>query len=92
MLDIELQENVVYKPKTKENRILYENLLSKIFKQLGDEPQENIRSAADEVLAVLKSDHLKDTDKKRDIEVAQSTTTIYHKPFNLLLGHFANQD
>lgn len=38
VLNIELQENLVYKPKTKENRILYENLLARIYRELGDEP------------------------------------------------------
>jgi len=38
------------------------------FKLQGDESQETILSTADEVLAVLKAENIKDFDKKTDIE------------------------
>ncbi|KAL3697093.1 hypothetical protein R1sor_011169 [Riccia sorocarpa] len=58
----------MYRPKTKETRAAYEALLSTIQLQFGDQPQDILRGAADEVLAVLKNDKFKDPDKKKEIE------------------------
>lgn len=55
----------MYRPKTKETRAAYEDLLSTIQQQFGDQPQDILRGAADEVLAVLKNDKFKDPDKKK---------------------------
>ena len=48
-----------YRPRTRETRAAYEALLSTIQSQFGDQPQDVLRGAADEVLAVLKNDNLK---------------------------------
>ncbi|QCD95970.1 DExH-box ATP-dependent RNA helicase DExH12 [Vigna unguiculata] len=58
----------VYQPKTKETRAAYEAMLSVIQHQLGGQPLSIVSAAADEILAVLKNDTLKNTDKKKDIE------------------------
>ncbi|ESW21254.1 hypothetical protein PHAVU_005G055300 [Phaseolus vulgaris] len=58
----------VYQPKTKETRAAYEAMLSVIQHQLGGQPLSIVSAAADEILAVLKNDVLKNTDKKKDIE------------------------
>eukprot|EP00897_Mesotaenium_endlicherianum_P008156 jgi/Mesen1/7369/ME000381S06604 len=58
----------MYRPKTKETRLAYETLLSTIQQQFGDQPQDILRGAADEVLGVLKNDRLKDLEKKKEIE------------------------
>ncbi|XP_014500879.1 DExH-box ATP-dependent RNA helicase DExH12 [Vigna radiata var. radiata] len=58
----------VYQPKTKETRAAYEAMLSVIQHQLGGQPLSIVSAAADEILAVLKNDSLKNTDKKKDIE------------------------
>jgi pre-mRNA-splicing helicase BRR2 len=47
-----------YRPKTKETRAAYEALLNTIHTQFGDQPADVLRGAADEVLAVLKNQHL----------------------------------
>ncbi|GKE18314.1 DExH-box ATP-dependent RNA helicase DExH12-like protein, partial [Tanacetum coccineum] len=54
-------------PKTKETRAAYEAMLSVIQTQLGGQPLNIVSGAADEILAVLKNDTLKNPDKK-DIE------------------------
>ncbi len=48
-----------YRPKTKETRDAYEAMLSVIRGLFGDQPQDVLKGAAEEVLAVLKDDHVK---------------------------------
>jgi len=59
---------ILYRPKTQETRQTYEVLLSFIQAALGDQPRDLLCGAADEVLAVLKNDRLKDKERRRDIE------------------------
>lgn len=61
-------EEGVYQPKTKETHAAYEAMLSVIQQQLGGQPLNIVSGDADEILAVLKNDTLKNPDKKKDIE------------------------
>ncbi|RWV85413.1 hypothetical protein GW17_00052798 [Ensete ventricosum] len=61
-------DDAVYQPKTKETRAAYEALLSVIQQQFGGQPQDILSGAADEVLAVLKNEKIKNPDKKKEIE------------------------
>ncbi|KAK6148524.1 hypothetical protein DH2020_019436 [Rehmannia glutinosa] len=61
-------EEGVYQPKTKETRAAYEAMLSVIQQQLGGQPLNIVSGAADEILAVLKNDTIKNPDKKKEIE------------------------
>lgn len=61
-------EEGVYQPKTKETRAAYEAMLSVIQQQLGGQPLNIVSGAADEILAVLKNESIKTTDKKKEIE------------------------
>ncbi|XP_050375603.1 DExH-box ATP-dependent RNA helicase DExH12-like [Argentina anserina] len=61
-------EEGVYQPKTKETRAAYEAMLSVIQQQLGGQPLNIVSGAADEILAVLKNETLKNADKKKEIE------------------------
>ncbi|PON73250.1 U5 small nuclear ribonucleoprotein 200 kDa helicase [Trema orientale] len=58
----------VYQPKTKETRAAYEAMLSVIQQQLGGQPLSIVSGAADEILALLKNEALKNPDKKKEIE------------------------
>ncbi|EPS64394.1 hypothetical protein M569_10384, partial [Genlisea aurea] len=58
----------VYQPKTKETAAAYEAMLSVIQQQLGGQPLNIVSGAADEILAVLKNENLKNPDKKKEIE------------------------
>ncbi|KAL0699137.1 hypothetical protein Bca4012_055259 [Brassica carinata] len=60
-------DGVVYQPKTKETRAAYEALLSVIQKQLGWLPLNISSGFADEILAVLKNDAVKNPEKKVEI-------------------------
>ena len=59
---------IMYRPKTQETRQTYEVLLSFIQEAIGDQPRDILCGAADEVLAVLKNDKLKEKEKKKETE------------------------
>ena len=64
-----------YRPKTRETRAAYEALLGMIQGQFGDQPQDVLRGAADEVLEVLKDDHKTDPERKKDVEALIGATS-----------------
>ncbi|TRZ02195.1 hypothetical protein DNTS_030428 [Danionella cerebrum] len=76
---------IVYKPKTKETRETYEILLSFIQAALGDQPRDILCGAADEVLAVLKNDKMRDKERRKEVEQLLGPTddTRYHVLVNL---------
>jgi len=57
----------LYHPRTKETREAYEALLSLIRSHFGDQPQDILRGAADEVLTTLKNERLRDPDKQKEV-------------------------
>ncbi|CAO1628538.1 unnamed protein product [Sympodiomycopsis kandeliae] len=61
-------EGLTYTPRTAETREIYELILNIVHSTLGDQTSDIIRSAADAVLETLKTDTLKDFDKKKEIE------------------------
>ncbi|XVF24492.1 hypothetical protein REPUB_Repub13aG0132700 [Reevesia pubescens] len=65
---LNVTEEGVYQPKTKETRAAYEAMLSLIQQQLGGQPLNIVSGAADEILAVLKNEVIKNPDKKKEIE------------------------
>ena len=67
MLDLD-DDLDTYRPRSKETRGAYEELLSLISQQLGDQPNDILRGAADEVLACLKNALLTDPERKREVE------------------------
>ncbi|KAG2647950.1 hypothetical protein PVAP13_1NG004400 [Panicum virgatum] len=81
---LSLTDDVVYKPQTKETRAAYEALLSVIQQQLGGQPLDVLAGAADEVLATLKNDKIKNPDKKKDIE--QLLNPISNQLFDQLVS------
>jgi pre-mRNA-splicing helicase BRR2 len=59
---------LAYRPRTQETREVFELILAAVHTALGDQAQDVVRSAADAVLETLKSDALKDFDKKKEVE------------------------
>ena len=51
-------DEVVYRPQTKETRAAYEAMLSVIQQQFGGQPMDVLGGAADVVLAILKNDKI----------------------------------
>jgi len=65
---LELEAAGFYTPRTKETREAYEALLGTIHTLFGDQPQDVLRGAADEVLAVLKNPSMTDPVRQKEIE------------------------
>lgn len=61
-------EGLNYRPKTAETREVFELLLGIVHRTLGDQAQDIVRSAADTVLEVLKSEDVKEFDRKKEVE------------------------
>lgn len=61
-------EGLRYRPRTAETREVYELMLGLVHQVLGDQTQEVVRSAADTILESLKSDDLKEFDKRKEVE------------------------
>lgn len=57
-----------YRPRTRQTRQAYEALLAIIQREFGDQPQNVICGAADEVLTVLKNEKLQ-VNKKIKIKI-----------------------
>ncbi|KAG8734294.1 DEIH-box ATPase [Ceratobasidium sp. 414] len=66
-------EGLTYRPRTAETREVYEMILATVHHALGDQAQDIVRSAADTVLETLKTDTMKDFDKKKLIESVVGT-------------------
>lgn len=79
----ELESNF-YRPKTRETRDAYEELLRLISELIGDQPHDVLKGAADEVLTVLKSDTTKDSIKQK--EISSITDTITTEKFHKLMS------
>ncbi|CDJ40308.1 sec63 domain-containing DEAD/DEAH box helicase, putative [Eimeria tenella] len=75
VLDADVTENFFYRPTTRATNQVYEQLLVLLQQQLGDQPDEVLRGAADEVLQVLKEDGLKEGERKRGIEAVLGPLT-----------------
>ncbi|KHN94498.1 Sec63 domain protein [Metarhizium album ARSEF 1941] len=80
-----LIEGITYRPRTQATRVTFDLILTLVAKNLGDVPQEVVRSAADAVLEYLKDDDLKDLDKKREIDDILGST-LNPKQFNELVN------
>ncbi|KAI1287391.1 U5 small nuclear ribonucleoprotein helicase [Halotydeus destructor] len=65
--DLEGMAGISYRPKTPETRQTYEVILSEIQDILGDQPRDVLCGAADEMLNTLKSEKLREKDKKGEI-------------------------
>jgi len=68
ILQVQIQEDLVYRPKTKETRLVYEQFLALVQRHVGDVSASDLKSATDEVLAILKTEELTDAERKREIE------------------------
>lgn len=66
--NLEINEQLVYRPKTKETNITYEELLTIIHCYLPDQPHMMLKGALDDILATLKTENMKDTEKIMEIE------------------------
>ena len=90
-------EDLRYKPRTAATRDTYNLLFTAIGRKLGGVPNSITVSAVDAVLETLKSDDMKDFDKKREIEDiigAQLSSKEFNEAVNLSkkITDYDNQD
>eukprot|EP00953_Heterococcus_sp_UTEX-ZZ885_P035297 18231-Heterococcus_DN1.PRE.1 len=61
-------DSINYRPKTRESRAAYEELMAFVQLQLGAQPHDILCGAAEEVLSLLKDDTLQDPDRHKEIQ------------------------
>jgi len=64
----ELDITGVYKPRTQETRNTFEIFLSLLQEIIGDQPREILHGSAHEILLILKSDSVREKEKKKEVE------------------------
>lgn len=80
-----LVEGLRYRPRTQATRATFDLILTIVSRNLGDVPQEVVRSAADATLEYLKDEDLKDFDKKKEVDDLLGVT-LDPKAFNELVN------
>ncbi|VDN01570.1 unnamed protein product [Thelazia callipaeda] len=65
----------LYKPRTQETKQTYEAVLAYIQDAIGDQPRDILCGAADEVLVVLKSEKIREWDRKKEVELLLGSLT-----------------
>ncbi|KAF3762397.1 hypothetical protein M406DRAFT_63315 [Cryphonectria parasitica EP155] len=80
-----LVEGLRYRPRTQATRATFDLILTIVANNLGDVPQEVVRSAADATLEYLKDEDLKDFDKKKEVDDLLGVT-LSPKEFNELMN------
>jgi pre-mRNA-splicing helicase BRR2 len=63
----------IYKPRTQETRNTFEVFLSLIQEVIGDQPREILHGSAHEILLILKSDSVRENERKKEVESLFST-------------------
>ncbi|PSR82178.1 Sec63 Brl domain-domain-containing protein [Coniella lustricola] len=78
-------EGLRYRPRTQATRATFDLILTIVANNLGDVPQEVVRSAADATLEYLKDEDMKDLDKKKEVDDLFGVT-LNPKEFNELMN------
>jgi pre-mRNA-splicing helicase BRR2 len=68
VLSTDVTEVSIYRPRTKQTRNIYEQILNALQVPLGDQTPDVLRGAADEVLAAIKTDGILDSERKKNCE------------------------
>jgi pre-mRNA-splicing helicase BRR2 len=78
-------DSINYRPKTRESRAAYEEILSFVQLSLGDQPQDILRGAADEILSLLKDESMRAPDRQKEIEkiISRQSSDKFNKLVNL---------
>lgn len=82
---MDLDAGGIYRPKTRETQAAYETLLSLVQDKLGDYATDVIAGAADEVLGILKSGHLKAGPSSRN--TSNTCSPRFAGPWSHKSGH-----
>lgn len=77
---MDLDAGSTYRPKTRETQAAYETMLSLVQEKLGDYATDVIAGAADEVLGILKSGHLKVRTHPNPTPLTQTPASPFSSP------------
>lgn len=74
-----------YRPKTRESKVAYEEILNLIQQSLGDQPHDIIRGACDEIISILKNEEVRENLKLGEVEkiIGACNKDRFHKLFSL---------
>ena len=84
VLNVEIAEDLVYRPKTKETKAYYEQMLVIVQRHMGDHSLEDFKGALDEVISILKAEGMKDSERKEQIESLPDIDRLSDGDFNTL--------
>jgi len=62
---MDVGEDLIYRPRTKETQFIYEEMLTMIQFYLPDQSQNILKGALDELLAILKTENIRESEKVR---------------------------
>eukprot|EP01038_Epipyxis_sp_PR26KG_P008839 gene8839-11930_t len=83
LMQTENMESIMYRPKTKESKLAYEELLRTVQGIIGDQPEDILKGATEEILMILKEDTMRDTIKHKEIE--KITTNLTNQNLSKLM-------
>ena len=83
ILNTGIQDGLMYHPSQKETRHVYSQILYVVQNHIGDVDLNILKAGTDEVLAILKTDDMKDKDRRSSIE-AILQNKIADETFNTL--------
>ena len=77
-------DSMNYRPKTRESKAAYEEILTMVQVSLGDQPHDILRGAADEILAQLKETTIRDPERQK--EIGKILPRLSSEKFNKLVN------
>ena len=81
---LQVEQELVYRPRTKETQVHYEQMMHMAQGKLGHAPIETMKAAVDEILAVLKADDLNDGQRKAEIDALLGIERLTDDEFNTM--------
>ena len=82
---MKFNQELVYRPKTKETQAVYEQIVYMVQKHLGDESTETVLDCTDEVITLLKNDTVSLTRRKEEMDVLFKLTPFNSDEFNSIV-------
>jgi pre-mRNA-splicing helicase BRR2 len=87
-LDHDVGEQLIYRPKGKETQAVYEDLLGLVHHYLPDQDQNVLKGALDTILAIIKTEDIRDTQKLPEVEaiIGKISPEEFNKMYQLSKG------
>lgn len=79
---IEINLELLYRPKTRETQAVYEQIVHLVQKHLGDVSTDTVLDCTDEVIVLLKNDQLPLAKRKQELDMLLGLTPLNGDEFN----------